>query len=345
MKNSQVLFATFAAAVCLTSCQGDATSKCDAVPGNLQVGDHYLMCFMSSKGEWTGYAVSNDGVTYEALNDGDSIYSPVAMARLAGGTRDPYLCRRADNKGFLLATTDMKVQTSRVWNNYGIDLMTSADLKQWSSTTLDFREGPQIFSNPDAPSVYNDWRSVSRVWAPQTFWDAEKHLYMVYFSMLNLPEESYDRVYYCYADSAFTRLTQPQLLFDWGYATTDADIHYNPATECYQMLVKREGEKPGIVVSEAPSLTGPWSKPGDEDIITLDTSTHTEGVSAYPCEEGWRIGYVEHETGSNHYLMGIADKTMHNIRDVHEIPGVTGVMQASYIRITKEELARIKATN
>ena len=63
---------------------------------------------------------------------------------------------------------------------------------------------------------------------------------MIYYSMLNRPEEKYDRMYYSYADKSFTRLTKPRVLFDWGYATIDADINYIPADGLYHLLIKKE---------------------------------------------------------------------------------------------------------
>ena len=62
--------------------------------------------------------------------------------------------------------------------------------------------------------------------------------------MLNSKEENYDRMYYSYADKSFTKMTQPKLLFDWGYATIDADINLLE-DGLYHMLIKKEGSQPG----------------------------------------------------------------------------------------------------
>ena len=91
--------------------------------------------------------------------------------------------------------------------------------------------------------------------------------------MLNRAEEKYDRMYYSYADKSFTRLTKPRLLFDWGYATIDADINFLPADDLYHMMIKKEGGKPGLFTSTAPSLTGPWSLPVDDDYVDFENAT------------------------------------------------------------------------
>ena len=97
---------------------------------------------------------------------------------------------------------------------------------------FDFRKGPSVFSDPDSPDVYCDYTGIKRVWAPQIFWDpayvwpdGTKGGYMIYYSLWNPEEEKYDRMYYSYADHSFTTLTKPRLMFDWGYATIDADIN------------------------------------------------------------------------------------------------------------------------
>lgn len=332
------------AAFALCSCQ-DSTSEQASCRGNLQMGDHYLFCHMSGRGEWTAYAVSQDGINFESIMNGDSVFSPTEVARIEGGTRDAYVCRRRDNSGFLMTTTDMNVDRSRVWNNYGIDLLTSADLINWHSTTLDFRQGPSIFSDSTEVSVYRDWSTICRVWAPQAIWDDNKQAFMVYFSMLNIPEENYDRIYYCYADSIFTTLTQPKLLFDWGYAASDADIQYVAADGLYHMLVKREGDRPGIVHSTSEHLEGPWKEPGLDEAITFDGRIHTEGVSSYQLagDNTWRICYVVHERGRKTYHTGVADAHMRNFKEMQLMQGVDSPMQGSFLRITRDEYDRLRA--
>ena len=209
---------------------------------NFQKGDYgYLYCHMSDRGQWTAYAISRDGYNYEDLIDGDPIMDPKVHARIEGGQRDAYICRSWDGKGYVMVTTDMNNSMTKAlgkqsdWDNYGIDLLRSDDLIHWKSVSFDYRKGLQIFSDYWHEGVYRDWSTINRVWAPQIFWDpdyiwdnGDQGGYMIYYSMLNRPEEKYDRMYYSHADKTFTKLTQPRLLFDWGYATIDADINLLP---------------------------------------------------------------------------------------------------------------------
>ncbi len=314
---------------------------------NLQKGKYgYLYCHMSDKGEWTAFALSRDGYNYEDVIGGDPIFNPEEHARIEGGTRDAFICRMHDGKGYVMVTTDMCVRKSKVWNNYGIDLYTSKDMVNWESVTFDFRKGPSIFSDPESPDCYKDYSTIHRVWAPQIFWDpyyvwpdGRKGGYMVYYSMLNSPEEKYDRMYYSYADESFTTLTKPRLLFDWGYATIDADINYLQSDGLYHMLIKKEGGKPGIYTTSAPSLVGPWSEPVDDDYVDFEGNKKCEGSSAFQLigDDKWRVAYIEYSSNPKHYRICIADENMRNFSSPVDIQGVTGPQHGSFMRLTKRE--------
>ena len=168
----------------ILSMTGFTVSAEDKLPvevGNLQKGDYMLYCHMNDAGPaWTAYAISKDGIEFHDLLDGDSIFSDKIMAPIEGRTRDAFICRRHDDKGFLMVCTDMEANEAarkrlgkkETWDNYGICLLTSDDLINWKSTSFDYRKGKEIFSNPEAESAYKDWSTINRVWAPQIMWDA-----------------------------------------------------------------------------------------------------------------------------------------------------------------------------
>lgn len=226
---------------------------------------------------WTAYALSKDGIHWHDLLDGDSIFSDAVMAPIEKRSRDAFICRKHDNSGYLMVFTDMDAsQASRkrmgkveTWDNYGICLLTSDDLIHWKSKSFDFRKGPSIFLQETTNTPYTDWTTINRVWAPQIVWDEDfvwpdgrKGGYMIYYSMWNRAEEKYDRMYYSHADETFTQLTMPKLLFDWGYATIDADINWVEADQRWHMMIKKEGGTPDFFTATSPSLTvlgaSPW---------------------------------------------------------------------------------------
>lgn len=334
-----------------------AGAACPGLRGeNLQQGDYgWLYCHMSDRGEWTAYALSRDGEHFHDLIGGEAVFDPAEHARIEGGTRDAYICRAHDGKGYLMVTTDMKVAASHKWDNYGIDLLVSDDLINWRSTTFDFRKGPEIFSDADradVPDIYDDWSKVRRVWAPQIFWDEEyewpdgrKGGYMVYYSLLNSAEDPYDRMFYSYADENFDNLTRPQLLLDWGYATIDADINYLPTDSLYHLMIKKEGGRPGLYTATAENLRGPWSMPVDDDYVDFEGKKMCEGVSAFqlPGHNDWRIAYVEYSSNPHRYRLCDADKYMRNFSNPRDLKGVNAPQHGSFMRLTKEEYDRLEA--
>lgn len=333
--------------------------KTSVTPGNYQEGDYgYLYCHMSGRGEWTAYALSRDGLHFHDLINGDAVMDVREHARIEGGQRDAYVCRRHDGKGYLMVTTDMRVSSRAElgkvadWDNYGIDLLRSKDLIEWKSKTFDFRRGPAIFCDPDAPDVYKDWSTVNRVWAPQVFWDRDytwpdgtRGGYFIYYSMWNRAEEAYDRMYYSYADASFTRLTKPRLLFDWGYATIDADINYVPADSLYHMMIKKEGGQPGLFTATAKALAGPWSEPVEDDYVDFEGRKKCEGVSAFQLvgDSTWRIAYIEYSSKPKNYRICRADERMRHFSSPQNIEGVNGPQHGSFMRLTQEEYERLQA--
>jgi hypothetical protein len=322
-----------------------------AAAQNLQKGSYgYLYCHMSDKGEWTAYAVSRDGYHYEDIRGGEPIFDPKEHARIEGGTRDAFIARSWDGNGYVMVTTDMCVAKSRVWDNYGIDLLKSDDLIHWTSVTFDYRRGDSIFCDPQSPSPYKNWATINRVWAPQIFWDpnyrwenGDKGGYMIYYSMLNRPEEGYDRMYYSYADKSFTKLTKPRILFDWGYATIDADINYLPSDGLYHMLIKKEGGHPGIYTATSKSLTSGWGEPVEDDYVSFEGNKKCEGSSAFQLigDSTWRVAYIEYSSKPKHYRICKADKYLRNFSDPVDIEGVTGPQHGSFMRLTEEEYNRL----
>ena len=321
------------------------------VAGNPVRGDYgYLYCHMSDAGEWTAYALSRDGLHYDDLLEGGPVFDNAEHARIEGGTRDAYLARSCDGDGYLMVTTDMCVKRSKQWFNYGIDLLRSSDLIHWQSTTFDFRKGPSVFCDPESPDVYKDWSTVCRVWAPQFVWDpnylwpdGERGGYFVYYSLWNKPEEAYDRMYYSYADRSFTRLTKPRLLFDWGYATIDADINYIPADGLYHMLIKKEGGRPGIYTATSERLTGPWSVPVEDDYVSFEGNKKCEGSSAFQLigDSTWRVAYVEYSSRPHRYRICQTDAHLRGFRDPVDIQGVKAPQHGSFLRLTRAEYDRL----
>lgn len=311
----------------------------------------YLYCHMSRRGEWTAFALSRDGENWHDLNGGNEVYDTGKLSAIEGGARDAYIARNGDGKSFVMVTTDMCTRKSRQWWNYGINLLRSDDLIHWESVTFDFRKGPDIFCDPESPDVYEDYSAIHRVWAPQVIWDenytwpdGQRGGYFVYYSLLNSKEDQYDRIFYSYADPSFTRLTKPRLLFDWGYATIDADIVWVEADKKWHMMIKKEGGQRGIFTTKSESLTGTWPEPDESDYVDFEGNKKCEGASAFRIagEEGWRVGYVEYSSRPIRYRICKADEYLSNFHSPEDIKGVADPQHGSFLPLTKKEYRRLE---
>lgn len=188
------------------------------------------------------FAVSDDGLVYKALNNNQPVILSADISN-TGGVRDPHILRGNDG-WFYMVVTDMV--SANGWNsNRGMVLLKSNDLVNWTSAKIHIpTEFPVEFGNID------------RVWAPQTIYDAEKGKLMVYFSMRK-GSSDYDKIYYSYTNSAFTKLeTVPQQLFynPAGTACIDGDIIEKDGQ--FHLFFKTEGLGNGIKKTVSSNLSG-----------------------------------------------------------------------------------------
>ena len=205
----------------------------------------YLFTFFSDATHSLFMAISYDGYNFTPVNNGEPIISGDSIAEQRG-IRDPHIYR-APNGKFYIAMTDLHIyaqekglRTTR-WerpekygwgNNRGLVLMASDDLIHWThhEARIDL-----LF-----PERFGD---LGCAWAPQTIWDPTVGKPMVYFTILPKPGGRL-RLYYSYADEAFTTLeTEPQLLFDYPdekIQVLDADISPMPDGRYFMTYVAQE---------------------------------------------------------------------------------------------------------
>ncbi|MBR4779639.1 MAG: hypothetical protein IK011_07120, partial [Bacteroidaceae bacterium] len=172
----------------------------------------YLFAYFtgnSQSQEQIRLALSTDGFNYTPLNNGAPIISSDTIA-LKKAVRDPHILRGEDGR-FYMVVTDMK--SSEGWSsNDGLVLLRSDDLIHWTHSAIDFPSTwPERF----------DRQALTQVWAPQTIYDPETKQYMVYYSIGEKGQHYI--IYYSYANADFTALSEPQVLYDHGANTIDAD--------------------------------------------------------------------------------------------------------------------------
>jgi arabinoxylan arabinofuranohydrolase len=202
----------------------------------------YLFAYFLGNGpgqEAVHFAISHDGYNWVALNRNQPVIAADTISS-RGGVRDPHILRGADDR-FYMVLTDLYVPNDG-WTNTGMVLLRSDDLITWTSSKVII------------PDLFNEFSDVTRVWAPQTFYDEEADKYMVYFSMLK-PGGS-DIIYYSYSNDDFTSLaTEPEQLFYHpdNKSCIDGDIVYKDSI--FHLFFKTEGHGNGIKKASSYRLT------------------------------------------------------------------------------------------
>ena len=185
------------------------------------------------------FALSNDGYNFYALNNNKAVIASEDIST-TGGVRDPHILRGPDGV-FYMTVTDL--QTANGWENQAMVLLKSNDLVNWTASKVDISK------------VFEDFKEVKRVWAPQTIYDAKAKKYMVYFSILQ--PGGTDILYYSYANKDFTALeTAPKQLFfsPINRSCIDSDIIEKDGK--FHLFMKTEDEKDkGIKVAVSDKLT------------------------------------------------------------------------------------------
>jgi len=287
--------------------------------------DSYLFVYFtgnSPEQEQICYALSQDGYNYTPLNHGKPVIASDSIA-LTGSVRDPHILRCEDGKSFYMVTTDMR--SSNGWSsNRGIVLMKSDDLVNWTHSTVHF-----------PTKWWKKWRNVTRVWAPEVIYDRAAGKYLVYFSLATSDHGSYDRIYYCYANSDFTDLVgEPRLLFDNGASSIDGNIVWNSADNRYHLFYKGTNkDEAGIYQATSESLTGKWETlPGRVE----QTKESVEGVGVCQSLDGksWVVMYDCFGNGHYQFCKSADLKTFQLVQNT-ETKGAFTPRHGTIIPITK----------
>ena len=317
-------------AVCLTATAGkEQTVVEESQNPNEMVA--YLFTYFNSNApedEQICYALSDDGYNFTPLNDGAPVISSDTIA-LTQCVRDPHILRCEDGKTFYMVATDMR--SSLGWSsNRGMVLLKSTDLVNWQHATVNF------------PTRYTKtWKNVIRVWAPETIYDHQAKKYMVFYSLRTSDRDSYDKIYYQYANKDFTDLEgEPQWLFDAGNATIDGDIVYNEADQLYHLFYKQESGR-GIYQAVAKQLTDKWQM---LDGNVEQTKESVEGVGVCKAIDGksWIVMYDCYGNGHYQFCKSNDLKTFQFVQNT-ETKGKFTPRHGTIIPITRAEKERLEA--
>lgn len=256
----------------------------------------YLLTYFTDNnaaGETLHYALSDDGVNFEAVNNGTKVwdsgdYNADDIAIWPKGdrgidtslhVRDPYVLRAQDGSYYILAT-DLNTHpngesASAVYSNGSKVLVWHLnDLADIPDTE------PWVIDGTNWKSIISENSALKRMWAPQAIWDTAKSAYMFYFAAgTGSVGSNRTYMYYTYTTDFKSFTTPKRLLFDGSNDTIDGDITYYKGL--YYMWYKNENNSgtgaKHLYQAVAPAANGPYT-----NITAFDNSTPSlEGPSVY----------------------------------------------------------------
>jgi len=219
-------------------------------------------------------ALSEDGLVWEAINDGKSILPPLVGESCL--MRDPCIVTGPDGTFHMVWTTS--------WSGKTIGYANSKDLVNWSK---------QI-----AIPVMEHEDSVMNCWAPEINYNETDGSFLIYWSSTitdKFPESAAStpqgnkrnhRIYYT-TTRDFSSFSETKLFYDPGFNAIDASI--NKSGKGFVMFIKNETELPNaeknILTAYADRIDGPYKIQGKP--ITGDY--WAEGPTSLDIDDKWYV--------------------------------------------------------
>jgi len=262
--------------------------------------ESYLFSYFIGNGEdGLHFAYSNDGLTWQALKEGQSFLKPVVGKDKL--MRDP--CIYQDKNG-----TFHMVWTSG-WKDKIIGYASSKDLVNWS-------EQKAIPVMEHEPAAKNSW-------APEISYDKKTKLFLIFWAT-TIPGRHSDvadserekglnhRMYYVTTPD-FKTFSETKIFFNPDFSVIDATIFEKGKN--YYMFLKNENPKPAeknIRVTQAKSALGPYPT----QVSTPITGNYwAEGPTAIEVGE---YVYVYFDKYTEHKYGAVRSKDLKTWEDVSE---------------------------
>ncbi|MBQ9600170.1 MAG: glycoside hydrolase family 43 protein [Clostridia bacterium] len=211
---------------------------------------HFIGTERTDMEEQIYFSVSKDGSEWKTLNGG----KPVLISNLGEkGVRDPFILRGEDGKFFIIAT-DLSIyhrsDNPQSW----------VDCQRNGSRSIIVWESDDIVNWSDARMVEVAAKDAGCTWAPESIYDPEKGMYMVYWaSQAAFDGYAKERVYRAYTKD-FKTFTEAEIYIDEPQSAIDTCILKHGDT--YYRFTKDETHK-AVTMMKSKSLSTGW-----EDVTT-----------------------------------------------------------------------------
>lgn len=300
-------------ALLLTGVVAAATLAARPRPGPQTAPPHYLFSYFTGNGEdGLHLAHSRDGMTWRALNDGESLLAPaVGQARLM---RDPSIGRGPDGTFHMVWTAG--------WTERGIGYARSENLIDWSEQ----RYLEVMGHEPDARNT----------WAPELFYDEATARFLIVWATTipgRFPETDgqdarddgpgWNHRLYHVATTDFETFTEPELFYEPGFNVIDGAIFRDDHR--YVMVLKDETNVPfepqkNLRLAFADRATGPYSAPTEP----ITGGYWAEGPTPLEIDGRWHIYFDKYRQGD---FGVIASRDLEEWRDLSDVLTVPDEMR------------------
>ncbi|MEK6477472.1 family 43 glycosylhydrolase [Catalinimonas sp. 4WD22] len=286
----------------------------------------YLFSYFTGNGEdGLHLAWSENGLKWEALNDGQSYLQPLVGESTL--MRDPCITQTPDGTFHMVWTTS--------WQGNTIGYAHSDDLIHWSE---------QI-----AIPVMAHEDSVRNCWAPEINYILEEEQFIIYWSstvtdkFLETANSTKDstlrnhRIYYTLT-SDFEEFTPTELLYDPGFNAIDASIY--PLEDRYLMFIKDESELPeaqkNISIAYADEITGPYQVEGEP----ISGDYWAEGPTAAQIDGTWHLYFDKYRKGEFGLLVSDDLQSWEEKSEQLEMP--EGIRHGTIFRVSRDVLQKLQ---
>lgn len=314
--------------IIITTTLAAATAPADA-------GGYLFATFRDERGptgEQVYFALSRDGVRWDALNNGE----PVLVSTLGEkGARDPYLLRSADGKKFFLIATDLSINRNPDWKravrggSRSLLIWESDDLAHWSEPRL------VEVAPPDAGCA----------WAPEAVYDSESKRYLVYWASTTGRDNFEKHRIWAAWTTDFRTFGDPFIYIEKPTTIIDTDIVRGDDGKWYR-FTKDEKFK-AITMETSDAITGEWS---DVPGFSLAQLRGYEGPACYqlaPARDGkpakWCLLLDAYATRGGYKPFVTGDLVGGNFTPGAEFVFPFRFRHGSVLPVSAEEYARIGA--
>ena len=208
---------------------------------------------------------------------------------------------------------------------------TSRDLLHWSEQRT---IGP-----------FADATGVANCWAPELFYDAASQEWWIGWAStiqgkspqtMGTGNRENNHRQYAVRTGDFRTFTPAELFYDPGFLVIDAAL-FRSGNQ-YAMVVKNETDKPPakyLFLTFAPSLHGPWSKPGP----SISGEDWAEGATPIRIGDSWQVYFDKYR---NERYGAVRSKDVQRWEDIsHRVQFPAGIRHGTAFHAPREIAARV----